>query len=488
MEGLDIGVRTIPLIIVGVYLVLMLVFGFIVNKFFIKTSADYMLAGRRLGLIMVATTLSANNIGGGSTMGVATRAFGAWGMSAAWWVLAASIAMIPLAYFAPKVRKTMAYTIPEVINRRFGPTAGTITSVLNIASLFALTSSQILASGTVIHALVGIPLNAAILLGGAVVLVYTVVGGLKMDAWSDMFQYIVILFGLAIATPIIIRNVGGWEAISAALPPAQLSMTKIGWFTIISLIINYFCTFLSGPEMISRFAAAEDEESAQKASILSAVLMASMAFLPTLIGLAALSVNPDLDGGAGTSALMWASANFAPQIVTGFVAAAMISATMSSADSNLLCASTIFIKDIYQQFFNKKELSERKIIWLTRLCNVVIGSIAMGIALFRVDIITMNLFAFALRSAGPFAAFGFGLAWKKSTKHAGLVAIIVGSAGAFAWILLGEPLGILPVVFGGACSALSFVIVTLVQSALGVPPAPSPNRPEVEEKEAKSQE
>lgn len=112
----------------------------------------------------------------------------------------------------------------------------------------------------------------------------------------------------------------------------------------------------------------------------------------------------------------------------------------------------------------------------------------MGIALFRVDIITMNLFAFALRSAGPFAAFGFGLAWKKSTKHAGLVAIIVGSAGAFAWILLGEPLGILPVVFGGACSALSFVIVTLVQSALGVPPAPSPNRPEVEEKEAKSQE
>ena len=108
------------LIIVAFYLIGMLVIGFIVGKLKIKTSSDYMLAGRRMGLFMVAFSLSANNIGGGSTTGLADKAFGSWGMSAIWYVLAASLAMIPLAYFAPRIRKTMAVTIPEVIGRRFG--------------------------------------------------------------------------------------------------------------------------------------------------------------------------------------------------------------------------------------------------------------------------------------------------------------------------------------------------------------------------------
>jgi len=485
MEGeLVIGIRTIPLIIVGVYLIIMLAFGFIVNKFLIKTSTDYMLAGRRLGLIMVATTLSANNIGGGSTMGVATRAFGDWGMSAAWWVLAASVAMIPLAYFAPRIRKTMAYTIPEVIFRRFGPTAGVFTSVLNITSLFTLTASQILASGTVINVLVGIPLNVSIVLATVAILIYTCLGGLTADAYSDMFQYIIIFLGLIVAVPFVINGVGGgatmaesWANVSAMLPPVQLSLTKIGWFTIISLIINYFCTFLSGPEMVSRFSAAESEKSAQKASILSAIMMACMAFLPTLIGLAALA-SGQLDNGG--QALMWATTNYAPEIVTGLVAAAMISATMSSADSNLLCASTIFIKDLYQQFINKGEISEKKLIFLTRASNVVLGIFAMLIALRRIDIISLNLFAFALRSAGPFAAYGFGLMWAKATKNAGLCAIAIGSVVAVSWEIAGHPLGVMPVIIGGASSALTFWLVTMIESARGVPPAPSPNRPEVE--------
>lgn len=102
--------QTIPLIIVASYLIGMLIVGFVVGKLKIKNSQDYMVAGRRMGLFMVAFSLSANNIGGGSTTGLAAKAFGTWGMSAVWYVLTASIAMIPLAYFAPKIRKTMAVT------------------------------------------------------------------------------------------------------------------------------------------------------------------------------------------------------------------------------------------------------------------------------------------------------------------------------------------------------------------------------------------
>ena len=139
-------IQVLPLIIVVAFLRGMLVVGFIVSKLKIKNSKDYLVAGRRMGLFMVAFSLSANNIGGGCTTGLAQKAFGNWGMSAIWYVLTASIAMIPLAYFAPKIRKTLAVTIPEVVGRRFGKLSSNFTAILSVLSLFCLTSSQIAAS------------------------------------------------------------------------------------------------------------------------------------------------------------------------------------------------------------------------------------------------------------------------------------------------------------------------------------------------------
>ncbi|WP_207653604.1 hypothetical protein [Clostridium peptidivorans] len=75
----------IPLIITICYLTLMLSIGFFTNKFLIKDSTDYMLAGRSLPAIMVACSLAANNIGGGSTVGLASKAYGNWGMSSVWY-------------------------------------------------------------------------------------------------------------------------------------------------------------------------------------------------------------------------------------------------------------------------------------------------------------------------------------------------------------------------------------------------------------------
>ena len=470
------NIQIVPLIIVVAYLVGMLAIGFVVSKLSIKDSKDYMVAGRRMGLFMVAFSLSANNIGGGSTTGLAAKAFGDWGMSACWYVLAASVAMIPLAYFAPKIRKTMAITIPEVMERRYGKGIGTFSAVLNILALFCLTSSQIAASGSVVSSLTGIPLNVSLLVAGAVVIIYTTMGGMLADQISDLVQFLIILVGLAIATPFVINGCGGWQAISDALPPVQLSFTKIGWVTIIGYIFNYFCTFLSGPEMVSRFESAKDEKTARGASLLSAVLMAAMAIFPTLLGLAALSVKDQLPGVAGATSMMTVTGHFAPAAITGIVSAAIISATMSSADSNLLCMSTMFMNDIFPKLGGKTEISEKRKIFLTRTCNVVAAVVAMLISLFKIDLVTMNTFAFAIRCAGPFAAYGFGLIIPKATRASGVVSVIVGTIGGVVWQSLsggGFYLGILPVVFGCACGAVSFFIVNWIGWKQGVEAAPS---------------
>ncbi len=468
-------VNTGAIIIVICYLVGMLVIGAIVGKLKIKNSEDYMVAGRRMGLFMVAFSLSANNIGGGSTTGLAGKAFGAWGMSAIWYVLAASIAMIPLAFFAPKIRKTLAVTIPEVIGRRFGKSSSIFSAILNIIALFCLTSSQVAASGSVVSALTGIPMNVCLILAGIVIILYTTLGGMIADQISDLVQFIIIFIGLAIATPFVINGIGGWQTLSAKLPAAQLSPTKIGWVVIIGYIFNYFCTFLSGPEMISRFESAKDEKTAFRASLLSGVLMAAMAIFPTLLGLAALAVKDSLPNVVASNAMMSVTSKFAPTFITGLVSAAIISATMSSADSNLLCMSTMAMNDIIKPY-TKLVVDDKKSILYTRSLNVVFCAIAMAISMFNINIVTMNTFAFAIRCAGPFAAYGLGLIMPRATKHSGQISIITGTIGVIFWQILSGGdffLGILPVVFGCAVGTVTFFIINLIEWKMGVESAPS---------------
>ena len=197
-----------------------------------------------------------------------------------------------------------------------------------------------------------------------------------------------------------------------------------------------------------------------------------------LLGLAALAVQDTIPRLAadGSNAMMAVTSAHAPGVIVGLVSAASICATMSSADSNLLCMSTMVMNDLYMGLGGKRNLSEKSIIFYTRVCNVVFALIAMGISMFGVDIVTMNTFAFGIRCSGPFAAYGLGLAVPRATKTAGVFSLVAGTAGFLVWQFLsgGDFLfGILPVVFGCAVSVVAFFVVNAITLAMGQKPAPS---------------
>jgi SSS family solute:Na+ symporter len=174
--------------------------------------------------------------------------------------------------------------------------------------------------------------------------------------------------------------------------------------------------------------------------------------------------------------MMAVTQSYAPAIITGLVSAAIISATMSSADSNLLCMSTMIMNDLYKPYAGKT-LTDKQTIFYTRACNVIFSIIAMLISMLGVNIVTMNTFAFAIRCAGPFAAYGLGLVVPRATKHSGQISIITGTIGVIFWQILSGGnfyLGVLPVVFGCAVGALTFVLVNVIEWKKGVEPAPSP--------------
>ncbi len=128
---------TIIWIIVCAYLLLNLLVG-VYCHIRVKDSTDYLLAGRRIGVLMTAGTLAATEIGGGSTVGVAAKAYGSWGLSAGWYVVSAGIGVILVAFIAPLLRRAMATTVPEIIGRRFGASSHLITSILSMLATITL--------------------------------------------------------------------------------------------------------------------------------------------------------------------------------------------------------------------------------------------------------------------------------------------------------------------------------------------------------------
>lgn len=455
--------------IIVAYMATMIGIGLYAAKRKVKNSKDFLLAGRSLGPFMMAGTLAAAEIGGGSTVGVAAKAYGDWGLSAGWYVVCAGIGIFLVSFVAPYLRKSMATTVPEILGRRYGKPAHIITTSLSIIAGFALTAVQVIATSTIISVVTGMDLNTTLIVAAVVVTIYTMLGGLMSVAMTDVVHIVFIIVGMAIAAPFIIHNAGGWDSVVSSLPAGQMSLTKVGWKTILGLILMYFMTFSTGQEAVQRYFAAKNIKVAKVGSMITAVLMAVYGFIPATIGLVALARFPNIDP---NTAMATAAVNFAPTLIAGLVLSSVVAATMSSASGNMIASSTLFTVDVYKKYINPNA-SDRQMVVMSKGVIIAVGVISLVIALTSKAIIPLLVFAFTMRSAGPFAAFLFGLLYKKATVNAGLYSIILGSIAAFIWQYLKEPYGIMAVVFGSVVSTVVFFGVALIENKMGVKEAPS---------------
>ena len=460
--------------IVVLYMAVMIGIALYVSFTKVKSSEDFHLAGRSLGPLMMAGTLAAAEIGGGSTIGVAQKAFSSWGLSAGWYVVCAGIGIFLVSFVAPFLRRSMATTVPEIIARRYGKPSHLITTLLSLFTLFVATAAQVKATSAIIGTISGGDLVKVTIMVAIVVTLYTMMGGLVSVAFTDIVHIIFITVGMAIAMPIILNGAGGWDHVKELIVSRpgfedQYSLTKVGWKTIIGLILMYFMTFSTGQEAVQRYFAARDIKTARLGSFLCSLLMALYGFIPAVIGLCALAHFPDIQP---SQAMPVAAMNFAPMLIAGLVMASVVAATMSSASGNLIASCTLFTKDLYQGYF-KKDASDRSILVLSKVVVAVMGLASLFIALNPdIGIIDLLVFGFTMRSAGPFAPFLFGFIIEKVTKTAGLAAIICGSIAALIWQLLGEPYGIMSLVFGSIVSTIVFFVVSKITIGMGEPPAP----------------
>ncbi len=473
-DGMDFTV----VVIVIVYMLGMLGVGYYASKR-ISSSTDFMVAGRRMGPILMAGTLAATEIGGGSSLGVVENASNLgnaqWGLSASWYVMTMGIAFVILTFIAPKLRASEVRTVPEYFRRRYGTTAGLFTSITMFLPLIGLTAGQFLASATIATVMLGLDWNTSLILVATVVTIYAVMGGMWSVAITDFLQVGLIVAGMAIAIPFSINYAGGWENVVSNVPPGTWDLTSGigGPKAIFALIVMYMATFTVGQEAVARYYSARDGKAARQGSIIAAVINAVYAFIPTILGIIMLAlVNMDkvdkadvLAQGARYSLPLLAHMTM-PSVIVGLLFAGVISATMSSADSDMLGAGSIFANDIYKQFF-KKTASDREVMRVTQIAMVLVGVFSLIVALSATSIISLLMFSFTLRAAGAFFPYILGHYWKRASTAGTIAALLVGSFVSVLFERRWSPVGFFgfeqqPVIPGLVCALAAFLLFSLI--------------------------
>jgi SSS family solute:Na+ symporter len=386
----------------------------------------FFVAHRRGTLLLITGSLVATAIGGSATVGMAGLGF-KQGLTGAWWLLVGSIGLVLLGiFFARKVRSTALYTLPELVERQYDRRVSLAASILIVIAWVGVVAGQIVAAGNVLSIL-GIGSVAFWMVAFTIVcLVYAILGGQLSIIRTDLFQAVIIFAGIFTALVLVISQVGGFDGLKVSLSPSYFSFpvsSEFSWKALLSILILVGATYVVGPDMYSRLFCAKGEKTAQKSAILSAFLFIPLAFAITLIGMGAKVLYPEISA-EGAFPHMIASV-LSPGL-SGLLLAALVAALMSSADTCLLSQGVILTQDIIKQFL--PSLSEKKTVLLTRLNIIILGLLALGLALTLKGVISSLLFAYTIFSCGlvvPVVA-GFYKKKLKVTPRGALTALIGG--------------------------------------------------------------
>ncbi|MDY3984657.1 sodium:solute symporter family protein [Dysosmobacter sp.] len=421
-------------IIVVLYLLVMLFIGWYSSKK-ITTNTDFMVAGRRLGPFLMAGTLAATEIGGGSSLGVVQQGMQNHGISAAWYIITMGLAFVILTFLAPKFRAATVKTVPEYFRRRYGKSAGLVTAIIMLLPLIGLTAGQFIASSVILSTMLGISYKTAVIIVAVVVTIYSIMGGLWSVTLTDFIQVFLIIIGMIIAVPFAMNMAGGWDNVVANVPAETFDMFK-GYspMAVVSLTIMYVATFTVGQEAVSRYYAARDGKAARQGSILAAIINFIYAFIPAILGVITLALinmgkfnAEDFADVGARYALPVLAMEAMPAIICGLLFAGIISATMSSSDSDLLGAGSIFANDIYHAVL-KPDATSEEVMKVTKIVMGLVGVASMFIALFNTSsLVNLLMFCFTLRAAGAFFPYVLGHYWTGASWAGTIASLISGS-------------------------------------------------------------
>ena len=486
-----------------VYLVGMLVIGWMCAK---KNSSvdDFYLGGRKLGPLVTAMSAEASDMSSWLLMGLPGLAY-VFGLAEASWT-AIGLAIGTYLNWLIVARRLRRYshqldaiTVPQFFSKRWGDERSilaAISAVVIIVFFIPYLASGFSACGKLFASLFGIDYVTAMVVSAAVVVIYTVMGGFLAASTTDLVQSIVMTvalivilgFGTAQAGGVgavmdNAQSMAGYLSLTSTFDPATGGSTPYSTLTIFSLLawgLGYF----GMPHILLRFMAIEDERKLKLSRRIATswvVISMGVAIIIGVVGNAmtsagALGELADSETIIVQIASLLSQFGILPALLAGVVLAGILAATMSTADSQLLAASSSVSQNLGCEFL-RLNLSGKRGVIVARTTMVVISIIAAFLAR-DPESSVFRVVSFAWAGFG--AAFGpamlMALFWKRSNKWGALAGMVVGGAMVFIWKFLIAPMGgvwaIYELLPAFICATVAIVVVSLI--------TPAPEKPIVD--------
>ncbi len=417
-----------------------------------KGSASFHGAG--LSITMVVCASAGEWLGGTSTTGVSEYGFD-FGLSGSWYTIANGIGVIFLALlFARLYRSLNTVTVPGIIGKFLGVKARTVSSVFLTFVMLAVGISQMIAAGSLGVSLMGLDFNISIVAFAAVFIVYTLIGGMKSVAYTNVMHLFFMYGGILLAIILALSKVGGIGQVVSALPPSYFSMTAIGGSKVSSWVIASLLGACTAQAGIQPILASRDVPSARKAAIITAFVAAPFGLFTALLGMISktMSLNGTLLDTAGNVvtngklALPTLMMNLSP-VAGGIVLDSLLSAFLSTVSPIILASGTMLTKDIYQGVI-KKDATEKEVLRFSRVTTAVSGVICAAVAILfnslNLRVLDIVYFAYSMRGA-LFVIVLLGIYWKSASERGAVAGMLATAAVGGIWVVYNGITGRFPI-------------------------------------------
>lgn len=456
--------------IIIIYLAAMLLFGWW-GKSRTKNSADFLVAGRRLGPGLYTGTMAAVVLGGASTVGGVGLGY-KYGISGMWLVVSIAVGLFLLSIlFASRIQKLKVYTVAQMLKLRYGVNATSASGFVMMAYTLMLSVTSTIAYATIFNVLFGTDRTISVIIGGAIVMLYSSIGGMWSITLTDMVQFVLKTIGVFfLLLPFAWFNAGGYEGIVDRLGTAAFDLGAIGVDTIITFFVIYTFGMLIGQDIWQRVFTARSPKVAKWGGTAAAVYCLLYGVAGAVIGMSAAAFLPGIEASDDVYAAI--TEQILPVGLSGIVLAAAVAAMMSTASGALIATATVARADVMPLL---KRLVGRRAdepntasnpehdVRSNRLYVVVLGIVVIIVAALLNDVVAALTVAYDILVGGLLVAILGGFVWKRATGAGALWSMAVGTIVTLGtMVVVGDVLANEPIYFGLGASLLVYVVVSLV--------------------------
>ena len=428
----------------------------------------YFLGGRQMGPWVSALSAGASDMSAWVLMGLPASIYAA-GIGQAWIAIGLAIGYaISWTVQAPRLRRFTieagdAITIPQYLTNLFLSKSKALQIICAVIFLVAYTiyaASSVKACGTLFNTVMGIDATIAMYVAACIIIGYTFLGGFSAVCWTDFFQGLLMLAALLVAPlfALILIKSGQTAGASAPLPEGYWNLFT-NWKDVLSGL-GWGLGYFGMPHIIVRFMSVRSDKDLKK----SAKIGITWNILIVFFSVAAGCIGHMFLGEVADSSTVFIQMvrTIFPAAISGILLSAILAASMSTADSQLLASASAFASDVYKPIIRKNKASDKEMLWAGRFVVLIIAVIAVLIASNPNSGTIMGLVENAWGVFG--AAFGptilLSLFWKRFTFEGAVAGILAGAIVDIAWLVFMSSFGLYEIIPGFIVGGLAAVVVS----------------------------